>query len=117
MNWLLFFAVFFILFGGIFSIATSSIAIECYNKNEEHKRNNSSNFGFLTINLITAIIIVLISFILLYYIMFRNLGSSVSFGKWVPAQQMQPQMQQQPPSYQQAQTGGKWKMKMKRLRK
>jgi flagellar basal body-associated protein FliL len=117
MNWILFFAVLFILLSGVFSIATTSIAIECYNKNEEHKTENPSNFGFLTINLIAAIILVLISIILLYYIMFKNLGSSapnISFNYNIKTQpqlqaqtQAQTQAQAPPPPY--SQNGGKLK--------
>jgi hypothetical protein len=117
MNWLMFFATLFILLGGIFSISSTSIAIECYNKNKEHKEKNPSNFSFLIFNLIVAIIVVLITIILLYFVTFRNFGSSaqtITF-KYQPqplqAQPPQP-LQAQPPSYQQAQqTGGKWKMK------
>jgi hypothetical protein len=50
------------IIGGIFSIATSSIATECYNSDmkgvdlRDQKRNN---FNFIIINLVSAILVVL----------------------------------------------------------
>lgn len=58
-----------LLLVGIFSIATSSIAIECYNK-EEHKTfktEKTDNFNFVIVNLVSAIVMVLVSFASIYF--------------------------------------------------
>ena len=67
MNGYLFIAAFSMLVGGIFSIATSSIAINCYNKNEKTKEETPSNFNFLIFNLVCAILLVLIGCISIYF--------------------------------------------------
>lgn len=64
-------AAFALLLAGIFSIATTSIAIECYNenynKNEETKKKKEGNFTFVIINLISAIFTVLLAFACMYF--------------------------------------------------
>lgn len=52
--------------GGVFSVATSSIAIECYNKNEQTKKEKRTNFDFLVFNLISAIIVIIVASICIY---------------------------------------------------
>jgi ABC-type molybdate transport system permease subunit len=56
-----------ILIAGVFSIATSSIAIECYNKNEGLKNEKQANFTYLVINLISAIVMVLAGFASMFF--------------------------------------------------
>jgi hypothetical protein len=58
------------LLGGIFSIATSSIATECYNydgKSAELKDKKQSNFNFIIVNLVSAILVVLSAFAGIYF--------------------------------------------------
>lgn len=57
-----------LLIGGIFSIATSSIAIECYNKpgNEAFKTEKNSNFTFIVVNLVFAILLTLVGLLCVY---------------------------------------------------
>jgi len=57
-----------ILIGGIFSTATSSIAVECYNKpeNEAFKKEKQNNFNFVILNLISAILMILVGLYCLY---------------------------------------------------
>lgn len=59
---------FALLIGGIFSIATSSIAIECYNKpgNEGFKDEKKNNFNFVVINLVSAILLTLVGLFCVY---------------------------------------------------
>lgn len=60
--------VMMLIFGGIFSIATSSIAIECYNTYSEIKESKQNNFTFLVVNLVSAIFTILIASSLLYMV-------------------------------------------------
>lgn len=55
-----------LLIGGIFSIATSSIATECYNNNSAFKDTKKDNYTFLIVNLVSAILTVLIAFSSMY---------------------------------------------------
>ena len=55
-----------LLLVGILSIAASSIALECYNKNESMKNEKKDNYNFLIVNLVVAIIMVLVSFASMY---------------------------------------------------
>lgn len=50
----------------IFTIAVSSIGIECYNSNEAHKDEKKANFGFLICNLVVAILMILSTFYMIY---------------------------------------------------
>jgi uncharacterized membrane protein len=50
-----------LLIAGIFSIATSSIGVQCHNKNEEYKRANESNQTFLIVNLVSAVMVTLVA--------------------------------------------------------
>jgi cytochrome bd-type quinol oxidase subunit 1 len=56
------------LIAGIFSIATSSIAIECYNQDssKDFKASKQNNFNFVVINLVSAIITVLLGAFCIY---------------------------------------------------
>lgn len=67
MNGYLFIAAFSMLLGGIFSIATSSIAVECYNKNESLKKEKQTNFNFVVSNLVCAIILIIVGCISIYF--------------------------------------------------
>lgn len=55
-----------LLLVGIFSIATSSIAIECYDYKDHTtkkiKDEKESNYTFIIVNLVFAILMVLVSF-------------------------------------------------------
>ena len=58
-----------LLIGGIFSIATSSIGIQCYNsdkKGADQKSESPSNFNFLVVNLVSAIVMTLIAMASMY---------------------------------------------------
>lgn len=46
-----------LLLAGIFSIATSSIGIECSNECDKYKDEKKSNFNFLIVNLVSAILV------------------------------------------------------------
>lgn len=48
---------------GIFSTATSSIAIQCSNSNPEFKVEHPSNFNFIVVNLVSAVSGILIAII------------------------------------------------------
>ena len=80
MNWYLFITAFAMFLGGLFSIATSSIAIECYNKNEQTKKEKESNFSFLISNLVCAIILVIIACTSIYFA-FKPSDTVVSAGQ------------------------------------
>jgi hypothetical protein len=45
----------------IFSIASTSIGIQAFNKNDNYKKNHPHNFNFLVFNLIVSIITLLLS--------------------------------------------------------
>jgi hypothetical protein len=51
---------------GIFTIATSSIAIECYNKNTELKKTKKQNFNFAIATLVMGILAVLSAFVIIF---------------------------------------------------
>ena len=51
---------FFILMFSVLSIATSSIAIECYHKSPELKSGKPRNYIFIIVNLVMAILLTLI---------------------------------------------------------
>jgi hypothetical protein len=59
MNTYLLITAFLMIIAGIFSTTTSSMAIDCYNKNESFKKENDNNFIFLVVNLVCAILIIL----------------------------------------------------------
>lgn len=67
MNSQMFLTAISLLLVGIFSIATSSIAIECYNKNETMKNEKKDNYNFIIVNLTFAILMVLVSFASAYF--------------------------------------------------
>ena len=56
-----------LLLVGILSIATSSIAIECYEKNAQMKTDKKDNYNFIIVNLTAAIIMVFVSFASIYF--------------------------------------------------
>ena len=66
MNTTLLFTAIALLILGIFSIAASSIGTECYNKHESYKTEKKSNFDFLVVNLVSAIVMVLLAFVSIY---------------------------------------------------
>ncbi len=45
----------------IFSIASTAIGIEAYNKNADWKKEHNTNFNFLVANLVVAIIVLVLS--------------------------------------------------------
>lgn len=49
----------------IFTIATSSIAIECYNKNESFSQEKTTNKNFVIVTLVIAILAILSGSVLL----------------------------------------------------
>lgn len=57
------------LIGGVFSIATSSIATQCYNENTGvySSKNSVSNFNFIIVNLVSAILVVLSAIAGIYF--------------------------------------------------
>lgn len=67
MNTQMFFTAISLLVVGILSIATSSIAIECYNKNEQMKTDKKDNYNFIIVNLTFAIVMVIVSFASAYF--------------------------------------------------
>jgi uncharacterized BrkB/YihY/UPF0761 family membrane protein len=56
-----------LLLGGVFSTATSSIALECYNQNAAFKDSKKENFTFLIVNLASAIVLILFAFACMYF--------------------------------------------------
>lgn len=55
-----------IVVAAIFGIATSSIATECFNKNESYKNEKKDNFNFVVINLVCNIVMLLLGFGCIY---------------------------------------------------
>ena len=55
-----------IVVAAIFGIATSSIATECFNKNESFKNEKKDNFNFVVINLVCNIVMLLLGFGCIY---------------------------------------------------
>jgi hypothetical protein len=52
----------FMLIGGVFSIATSAIATQCYNsdgKGTDLKSASPNTFNFIIVNMVSAILVVL----------------------------------------------------------
>lgn len=64
---------------GIFGITINSIGINCYNKCDNPKLNetNPKSKGFLVLSLILSIIILLLSFFMLYLVHKMNLYKSM----------------------------------------
>jgi hypothetical protein len=50
----------------IFSIASTAIGVEAYDKNDTFKKEKMHNYIFLIINLVVAIIVLLLSFVGLF---------------------------------------------------
>lgn len=71
MNSQMFLTAISLLLVGIFSIATSSIAIECYDYKEHAtkaiKDAKKDNYTFVIVNLVFAILMVLVSFASAYF--------------------------------------------------
>lgn len=63
MNATLFLTGFGMLIIGTLSVATASIAIECYNKNETMKNEKKHNFNFVIATLVSGIVAILSAFI------------------------------------------------------
>lgn len=55
-----------LLFGAIFALASSSIGVECYNINEQMKKDKQSNFGFLITNIVCNILLILSASVSMY---------------------------------------------------
>lgn len=55
-----------IVVAAIFGIATSSIATECFNKNESYKAEKKDNFNFVVVNLVCNIVMLLLGFGCIY---------------------------------------------------
>lgn len=57
------------LFAGIFSTATTAIGIQAYNKDElsKFKEDNKNNFNFLIINLVSALLVIIIASVVMYF--------------------------------------------------
>lgn len=57
-----------LLLAGIFSIATSSIGIECGNSNDsKYKNDKPNNQTFLIVNLVSAILVTIIALFGIYF--------------------------------------------------
>jgi len=50
-----------VLLGGMFTVASTAIGIECYNNkdNASFKEIRQSNYGFMVFNLVSAILLIL----------------------------------------------------------
>lgn len=66
MNTKMFMTALALLIVGALSIATSSMAIDCYNADEKYKADKQTNFNFIIFNLVSAIIMTLIGFSSIY---------------------------------------------------
>ena len=55
-----------IVVAAVFGIATSSIATECFNKNESFKNEKKDNFNFVVVNLVCNIVMLLLGFGCIY---------------------------------------------------
>ncbi len=55
----------------LFSIASTAIGIEAFNKNSDWKKSHMTNFNFLVVNLVVSIIVLLFAFVALF-LHFRN---------------------------------------------
>lgn len=62
MNWNALFVGILLLITSTVMIANSAIGIECYNKNQELKTNRPSNFQFLIVTIVFAILVILSAF-------------------------------------------------------
>lgn len=56
----------FIIIFCIFTVATTSMGIECYNGNKNFKDKKKHNYSFMVANLIIAIVVMLSLFGLIY---------------------------------------------------
>jgi hypothetical protein len=59
------------IISGIFSIASTTIGIEAYNRNSAWKNSHMGHFNFLVINLVVSIVVLLLAFVALF-LHFRN---------------------------------------------
>lgn len=50
----------------IFAIATSSIATECYDKNETFKESKKDNYNYIIVNLVSNILMLLVAIFSIY---------------------------------------------------
>jgi hypothetical protein len=112
MEWELLCAGISLLVLGILTIAGSSIATECYNENKAYSEKKTSNYNFLIINLVSAILVVLISFVSIYFaftkkpMIIRQVATSA-----IQAGQAAATSAIAPPAYRQI--AGSWRMKRK----
>jgi len=70
----------FVFITSIFSIATSALAIEAYNKNPEYKASNNTKFKFLVANLVMSIIALLFSIGVIAFLIYTG-GNTAKMGK------------------------------------
>ena len=70
----------FVFITSIFSIATSALAIEAYNKNPEYKASHDTKFKFLVANLIMSIIALLFSIGVIAFLIYTG-GDTAKMGK------------------------------------
>lgn len=57
--------VLFLLVTGVFSTATSSIGVQCYNDNASYKDAKKNNYNFLIVNVVSAVSMILVASVIL----------------------------------------------------
>lgn len=92
MNWYLFIAAFSMFVGGILSIASSSIGTQCYNENPQIKEEKPDNFNFLVSNLVSAILLVILGCLSMYFA-FKASSRVVTINRPPPQYMPMPQVQ------------------------
>lgn len=64
------FIAIFVLIGGVFSIATSALATQCYNsegKGTDLKSGSPNSFNFIIVNMVSAILVILSAMAGIYF--------------------------------------------------
>ena len=56
-----------VLVFAVFTTATSAIGAQCINSNAEYKTANGANYIYTVVNLVTAIVMILGSFVGMYF--------------------------------------------------
>lgn len=51
----------------VLSIAAASIAMDCYDKNEQMKKEKSSNYNFAYVSLVVQVMLLLVAIVSIYY--------------------------------------------------
>lgn len=67
MEWELLFAGISLLTLAVLTIAGTSIATECYNENKDFADKKKSNYNFLIINLASAVLVVILAIVSIYF--------------------------------------------------